>query len=297
MLLLEHKPINECSHCNNLHLFKKDIVYSDCIYSLCAECRNTHYFKCKDCEDIYNREDCHKIEENAYCEDCHDKYYECEDCNSYFHKDDNEPYEYEDCTYCEDCYHEKYGMCEECEETIEFNDCQYEDGKYMCNDCHNQNYDECYECEGTYNREELYYNESNGNNYCENCYCEHSGEEFESSRMSNEGNTFLEIPQKREYGLELEISDNNIDYYEIQETTHFGSQEDCSISEGSEIVSPIMQGDIGYREIKKVCDIVKDCDTDGTTGYHLHIDYRDKCEDYKSIQKTWLLYNRVEKIL
>ena len=73
--------------------------------------------------------------------------------------------------------------------------------------------------------------------------------------------------------------------------------EDSSLNCGSEIISPILHGDIGYNERKKVCDIVKNCETDRSSGYHLHIDYRDICDNFDKVKNTWILYNRVEKIL
>ena len=199
---------------------------------------------------------------------------------------------------CENCY-DNYFYCESCENIHNNDDAIHINDSYYCESCARQNFTRCNDCNSWLDNDDSYYSESQDSYYCESCYYDnHSNDdddkEFPNKRVNFDNNTYDKIKYNRCYGIELEISYDDIDYYEIQNNTCFGSKNDCSINAGSEIYSPILQGDIGYNEIKKLCNITENYDNDNSAGMHLHIDARDIKDNFISLKKLWYMYNRIE---
>jgi hypothetical protein len=176
---------------------------------------------------------------------------------------------------------------------------------YYCRDCFYEHYRYCDECGEVIYLDDSYYHENSGNTYCSYCWEENGLDNEGSSRRNciefppksfNLSNVkFKHLRYRRCFGIELEINDDNLPYIEIEGQTVFGSKYDGSLDCGSEMYSPILQGDKGYNEIKKLCNIVENCHVGTCAGYHLHIDARNLT--WRSIKKIWMVYNIFEGVL
>jgi hypothetical protein len=108
-------------------------------------------------------------------------------------------------------------------------------------------------------------------------------------------NTFDKLKEKYRFGIELEIDDDDLPYYDIENDTVFGCKDDGSLDKGSEFYSPIMQGDKGYNAIEKFCHCVRNKKVSTKAGFHLHIG----SENFgiRNITKIWMLYRIIEKYI
>jgi len=258
---------------------------------------------CIKCNDEINNNDeidsdYYEIDSEYYCQDCYNEnFYTCKNCNDVIPQD--ESYYHDNSIYCQDCYDDNFCNCASCDNVIKINDSENVDSEYYCQDCYNENFITCYNCSDVIPIDNSYYSERNEEYYCQDCYnqCDDEISCFDSTRINLENNTFKDITSQLKFGIELEIAYDEIDYNEIENNTCFGSVEDGSINRGSEIVSPILQGDKGYNEIKKLCAIIENYDTDSSTGFHMHIDSSTFKDNFSKMQKVWYMYNRIDSIL
>lgn len=302
MLLLEDKRITTCANCGQQLIDDSDYMRDDVNLVLCDDCFQDNYSQCEDCDSYYHNDNLHphKATGKLLCEDCESNYIYCDDCNEALQKED------EDCYYndnnnriCESCQ-DNYIYCTQCEDTFHTDNAQYHNGDYYCDDCFNEHFRICDDCGETIDRDYIYYCEHDDCSYCEECYNSHSKDiyEFHFKQIDNDnGNTFNELKYNRAFGLELEISNEDIDYEEIENSTCFGCKEDSSLAYGAEFYSPILKGDKGIQEVEKLCNIVKDYSNDDTAGLHLHIDMRDNVENFEGVKKLYFMYNRIENII
>jgi len=70
--------------------------------------------------------------------------------------------------YCEDCYHENYGTCVECESEVALEDAFYVYGNLYCEDCYYDRFTTCDACGEDIERDEAY--AVGESTYCEPCY-------------------------------------------------------------------------------------------------------------------------------
>lgn len=199
-------------------------------------------------------------------------------------------------TYCSECKGKLFKKCVECNNTVaveysRISDCS---GDRYCQTCFDDRFIWCENCDS-----EIYREDSHDGGYCESCYEDREGHEaYESKPFSLDNNTFLKIKSERCYGIELEIPDDDINTDDMcGDKTHFGCYDDLGI--GMEFYSPIMQGDLGYKEIRKFCDNIGYPKMDKIAGYHMHIDTRDiaKNNDWEAIQRIWYLYANIEPLI
>ncbi len=250
---------------------------------------------CSNCNDEHNEDHSYSFDGDVYCEECyHEHFSMCEGCEDTFCNDDIVYSEVEEKHYCQSCFDENVRVCCSCSSEVSEDDCYIGDDDTYCQDCYNENYTYCEDCNEYYSSDYVYYNESDEVYRCEDCNTENSNDNNEHDEIECQDNTYNEIKFNRKYGIELEIDDANIDIDKIR-NTQFNITNDGSLDCGYEFVSPIMQGDIGSQEIKKLTDILKDNTCTKKSGYHLHIDARDL--DYKSIQKIMVLYNIIEDVI
>lgn len=259
LLLLEYKPLLVCVDCSYESYIQNEFV-RDADKHFCHTCRE-QYETCCSCGELSNKDDGNYFEDDFYCEHCHaDEFSFCSSCENYFPVEEVRVFDNQ--AYCDNCFFEHCDICDDC-------------GEYMSHD------NRCYV-------------DGSDSVYCDNCIDEHQAKvnEFDSQPVRLEGNTFKLITSKRCFGIELEIDVNDLPYKEIEIRTCFGSKYDGSIDEGKEFYSPILQGDIGYLEVKKFCDVVGLHHISSKAGFHLHIDARDMT--YKEIRRVWLTYRIIE---
>lgn len=144
----------------------------------------------------------------------------------------------------------------------------------------------CYNCEEPIDIEELYYNENDGEFYCENCYC-NTCNDFVYSYHEWDGD-FEPIGDSKEgvyFGLELEvitysnINDCISNFIEICNNNNFNWQryfhieEDGSLNNGVEFISQPLSVDVLYMIIPKMTKYLKSAnfDIDSSCGGHIHI--------------------------
>ena len=92
--------------------------------------------------------------------------YECVSCGSRLNEDDC--YNFEDETYCCDCYSERFIRCECCESDVSRGDVESVDDKCVCSSCLERYYTRCEQCGEYVNCDDSFAHA--GNSYCEDCY-------------------------------------------------------------------------------------------------------------------------------
>lgn len=72
---------------------------------------------------------------------------------------------------------------------------------------------------------------------------------------------------------------------------------DASVNGGWELVSPILRGDDGFRQLKIACDALEalGCRVNKTTGVHVHLDARN--EEFGTIQRFAMNFAKMEDCL
>lgn len=107
---------------------------------------------------------------------------ECKECGEKFLKETMK--EFEEDSYCLECFNKMYTKCEHCEEIVERNS-EYEcDGMQFCQECYDECVRTCSACEETFLEENLVYSERYEKYYCQQCYdeyftsCNSCGEEL-----------------------------------------------------------------------------------------------------------------------
>lgn len=117
-----------------------------------------------------------------------------------------------------------------------------------------------------FHSDDMDYNEDDDCYYCSSCSSD--GHYFNNNHPPITSETFDVIRSRRRYGVELESSSAHV----RKSQTVFNAVSDGSI-EGPEFVSPILQGDEGFKHIKKLCNL--NVEADESCGFHLHIDATD----------------------
>lgn len=205
------------------------------------------------------------------CSKCFkDLFYECCSCKSVYNTDDTCMKQKGKSKYCEDCFYDMFKECNCCSKTDKI--------------------DNMVEAESRYDY----------NYYCKGCLSKTTSLllEYESTPLSLRGCTFNKIKYNRCFGIELEIDDDELNTYKIcREKTNFGCYDDLGV--GMEFYSPIMKGDLAYKQIKTICKNVGNPVITSDAGYHMHIDTRDlsRKEKWKHIRKIYYLYASIENYL
>jgi hypothetical protein len=146
----------------------------------------------------------------------------------------------DDNDYCENCWGNRFSVCDDCGGTFWTEDIYFEDDQTLCDKCHEQ---------------------------------DQRGRDYSPKRFDPTCNTFERIDH-RAFGVEIE-TDQCDDYEDYSGC--FGAKPDGSIN-GKEFYSTILSGDQGLAEIDKLCQFADrhgwavndDC------GLHIHFDMRDE---------------------
>ena len=103
-------------------------------------------------------------------------YYPFNDANSYetcrhCDRDINEDdvyYNEDGDAYCQNCYNEHYGICENCNREVWLDDARTTENGIICRSCASDDYSQCHECD-TYFKNDEVYPDNNGDSICEDC--------------------------------------------------------------------------------------------------------------------------------
>ena len=255
---------------------------------------------CADCSTELTSEDYVDNVGDPICEDCNENYSTCYGCNDVNHNDDT--YYAEDDPWCSSCYHDRFSICDDCNETVRSDDMNTVQGRsgadrFVCDDCRGD-YSWCANCD-EYVHEDNY----DGNDLCIGCADDADSEEEEEEeqviknygykprptffRVSNNDNVYLGIELEVERGANSETNHTKMALLIEQDFLYFKT--DGSLDNGFEIVTHPMT--ISYiKKHKNVwADILnllrsnkyRSYDT-RTCGMHIHIS--------KNAFTTWHLY-------
>lgn len=218
------------------------------------------------------------------CSECMEDYTQCEDCGDWIPTDDGYWVgEYEDHFVCEDCFDDNYIKCEDCGKYFLEEDLTYIDGYcggyYVCYDCRiHGDYGQCPDCERWFYYEDMRYSESDGYDYCEECYPYHENELIMDYHDFNDWEVYGEHGITK--GFELEISTDNRndvvqDIHDILDD-FVVFENDGSINGVEMITNPFTRDYWDKKsvqdDIKNVFDVLKEhgCGTNGC-GLHVHV--------------------------
>lgn len=172
-----------CNRCANQCKICGKIDYNNELtdergHKICEDCWEEAYFECPQCKEVKPLESLMEEKRRKNSLNQEDLDYGCTDCmadcensrcpivnlkEKMLEGPDNN-------YYCEDCFSESFTTCEECNQTLWSEDAHYGgDGSY-CEQCYNEKFGNCHECGETFPRNELKEDESDGYEYCEDCF-------------------------------------------------------------------------------------------------------------------------------
>lgn len=132
-----------CEDCGCRIYDEEDIYYVNG-YAYCRDCVSY----CEVCDE-YHRDDEHYIrsEDRYVCDSCLDRYYTyCEECEEYVDRDYVQYVESTDCHVCDECLTTYYSVCDKCGEYFRNDDVFEYDGCSYCEDCYEQITEESEAC-------------------------------------------------------------------------------------------------------------------------------------------------------
>jgi L-rhamnose mutarotase len=258
--------------------------------------------QCADCSTELTSEDYVDNNGDPICEDCNDNYNSCCGCSDVIYSDDT--YFVHDDPWCSGCYHDRFSICDDCNETVRSDDMNTVQGRsgadrHVCDSCR-RDYPWCSNCD-EYVHEDNY----DGNDLCVGCASDSDDDDDESYdngdviknygykprptffKVSENDNVYLGIELEVERGANSETNHTKMALLIQQDFLYFKT--DGSLDNGFEIVTHPMT--ISY--IKKHKNIwasilnelrsnnYRSYDT-RTCGMHIHIS--------KNAFTTWHLY-------
>lgn len=218
------------------------------------------------------------------CSECMEDYTQCEDCGDWIPTDDGYWVgEYEDHFVCEDCFDDNYIKCEDCGKYFLEEDLTYIDGYcggyYVCYDCRiHGDYAQCPDCGNWFYYEDMRYSESEGYDYCEECYPYHHNELIMGYHEFDDWQVYGEHGITKGFELEIETDEQNDVVQEIHEILDdfVVFEEDGSV-DGVEMISNPFTRDYWAKNstqdsFKKVFKVLNehDCGICGC-GLHVHV--------------------------
>ena len=175
--------------------------------------------------------------------------------------------------YCTTCWDARWFNCAECDEIIEHRNAYINpgDSTLLCEGCFETEYFRCSCCGNSHLRTDALGWE--GDPFCGDCYGR--ADIWKVQPWSGHAITFDRVGSERRFGVELETSRSHA-HTGLHGKTEWGCVYECS-TPGRELISPILQGDEGFAEIREMCSYASDHDwrTDSSCGLHVHIDARD----------------------
>lgn len=273
---------------------------------MCDRCFDDLYTQCEDCGKLLrydNFGDCDNLQvgpdRRRRCNDCDRAiFFHCRYCGRTMHRENNEV-----CTdpndstkeFCHDCWNILWFTCTTCNNI--FAGCRvfYAPNRRdcYCEECFSREFFRCASCGGSFNRADICGWEDDP--YCEDCYGH--ADVWKVQPWGDRASKFIRVGSKRCYGVELETRCCN-NYKNLQRKITWGCVYECS-TPGREFVSPILQGDEGFDEIREMCRFAADNDwsVDDSCGTHIHLDACDLSSEELlqvaySYRRTYPLWKR-----
>jgi len=211
---------------------------------------------------------------------------------------------------CNVCYDNEIVECADCSCNLE-RDSAYtfysENGESFCEDCYYETYGNCDNCGDECHRDYMIYRESREEHYCENCDPGDADDVdlWSFNRINKIESTIPETESRRFVGVEIEclVEDSEWwDYHDNYPET-FRAVSDSSIErvEDSSTVEFVHRAPIQGRRLKRsivsMCDYLSANDffTNRSCGLHVHVDAADM--GYRDLKWTLLLGKSVQDII
>lgn len=252
---------------------------------ICADCRDERYVCCRDCGSYILKRDSYVVntgfrDEFRVCEDCIDNYTKCDCCEEYY-SDDHIYLRDDDMAICSFCSSDYY-YCDDCGRIIHIDDSYENDGCYYCSECYRENgygdiHDYGYK---PYDYDPVY---------------------WKTDEDKADEKLFFGIEQETDSGH------NRSDYAEelmqySQDEQLFVMKEDCSLTNGVEIVSypctfNYFMNKYPFEQIRDTARKYGYVSHDsGNCGLHIHVSRAglgdNSTEQDLVIAKIMLLYDR-----
>lgn len=265
-----------CENCGcSIDLNTDDFLEYDGKYFCDDDCLDESYPICDGCLERHPADEVQYFENinKTLCDKCFDvNYYRCAYCDEIVHRDDvlwgadNRPY-------CEDCWRERFVVCERCGGTIWIDDAYYED---------DDDYGEYPYCEYCYDRIAS-----------STIYSYHDDDVEYIPRYLNDEDRNEHYEEL--YGIELEITGNRSTANGFQEIMggNVVLMRDSSV-EGYEMVSMPLSKQYFYKEFVPVLDkglkYLRDNRCTGHNGGGIHIHFRQFHSGMETANATQVLY-------
>ena len=252
---------------------------------MCERCFNDLYTECVDCSKLLRYDkwgECSELrvgpDERDRCCNCHHTAFSaCTHCGRFTARDSGNvrchPDNLEE-EYCRGCWENLWFTCVACEGLSPRQACYRapSNSNLYCRDCFEELYFRCAVCSGSFNRADML--GWDGDPYC--TQCRGSADVWKTQPWSGHASEFDRVGSERCYGVELETECCS-NHRELHGSTEWGCVYECS-TPGREFISPILQGDEGFAEIRAICCVAENNSwtTDRSCGLHVHIDARDQ---------------------
>ena len=249
------------------------------------------------------------LSETEMCADCYgDRYFVCNGCGmeeraSSGYQEPTEASVFQLCRDCissinngsttnnfgaSDCPTPRERVCDFCDSTAGSQRRVAGGRRYStCTDCWLTNTDQCSGCSTRHVNSDL--TSRDLGDFCYECLRSNT---WDNHGFYTENPSYEEIRSHRKYGIELETSRCD-DYKAIRGNTVFGCKPDGSV-DGMEFVSPVLYGDEGLEETRKICDFARDYGwrVDSSCGLHLHLDLSNESNEncYKVLRAYMYTY-------
>lgn len=286
-------------------------------YDLCGVCAYVKYTECCDCFDLIHRERVeHKYKSGVLCDTCRKSdYTECADCSEILHIGSDDCFDNDSEEAICECCHESYCYDElndctihmdnavsatnilrggQCDIITHTDNATCINGDYYTEYAADELFTRCEGCGDYVDREYALYTDYYS--YCEGCYPSDDDINYQGMGDDIDGTTFNDCISHRRYGIEIECVDAGGSSY--SNDTSFQSKSDSSLdSGGCEFVSPILQGDDGFKELRKMCRTLSSnhASVNGSCGLHIHIDLSDFNET--ELARLFYFIQRLEPIV
>ena len=298
----------ECVNCNKI---TADCEATDTDDGLvCEICRENHYFKCDECNNLFHNDNQNGSGGEHYCEDCWDDLPYCERCEERaadMELSTVQGRNNDEC-WCEGCRDDYSFWCERCEQS-------YADRYYSCYNvrgygnwcdgcCERAGTFECDSCNRYCSDEDRYYDSDDDDNYLCRWCAEMGPRHIHSYGYKPTPKFKLATNQERKgnlfFGIELEVEKEESDVMvskmaeKIVNEDVYYLKKDGSLSNGFEIVTHPMTFEYIQEQKEKVFKSLLDkliaagyrSYDSKTCGIHIHLT--------KKCFSTWQLYRFIK---
>ncbi len=265
-----------------------DNLYPTPAGPMCAKCIDDLYINCEDCGKMLRYDEwgeCDDLrigpDDKRRCSECDAEVFSvCTYCNrrtlranGVVRTNPDNPTE----EYCLPCWNNHWFICESCDEAFPTREVYTDPNRsnHYCEECFEQTYFRCSCCSGSFSREAM--NGWDGDPFCGGCFGH--ADIWKVQPWSGNALTFSHVGSERRFGVEIE-TEHCENYRTLHGQTEWGCVYECS-TPGREFISPILQGDEGFQEIRTLCTVADKFgwSIDRSCGLHIHLDARDLSSD------------------